>query len=91
MFYLIGTHHEFGNVIYVECVTVGKQLPGVESDHCMIRPTPCVLHAEAFNMRRVETMRQLMRRTYPDYKWLPVGADSSQLIPENMRRTLKLA
>ena len=84
MFYLVGTHNEYGNVIYAECISVGKQ----NSGYAIMRPTTCSLCAEAFDMMRIETMRQLMIRAYPDYKWLPVGADSSQLIPDNMKEVL---
>ena len=81
MFYLVGAHNEFGNVIYAECISVGER-------HAIMRLTTCALCAEAFDMTRVETMRQLMLRAYPDYKWLPIGADSSQLIPDNMKEVL---
>ena len=88
MFYLVGTHHEFGNVIYAECVNVNKRKPGDDFVYSVLRPTTCALFAEAFDMTRVETMRQLMTRMYPEYKWIPIGADSSQLIPDNMREVL---
>lgn len=88
MFYLVGTHNEFGNVIYAEVVNINKHKPGDTFVHAMLRPTTCALCAEAFDMTRVETMRQVLVRAYPDYKWIPIGADSSQLIPNNMKEVL---
>src|SRR5690606_31770042 len=69
MFYLIGTHSQFGNVIYTETCVVNGQF--------YIRPTTCALHMEAFDMMQIERMRALMQHTHPAYKWIPIGADSS--------------
>lgn len=80
MFYLIGTHEQFGNVVYTETCLVKGQL--------YIRPTTCALHMKAFDMTQIERMRALMQYTHPAYKWIPIGADSSQLIPDNMREVL---
>lgn len=83
MFYLIGTHEQFGNVIYAEMCVVNGQL--------YIRPTTCALHMEAFDMTQIERMRTLMQHIYPHYKWVPIGADSSQLIPKEMQKLLNIA
>lgn len=80
MFYLIGTHEQFGNVVYTETCFVKGQF--------YIRPTTCALCMEAFDMTQIERMRALMQYTHSAYKWIPIGADSSQLIPDNMKEVL---
>jgi hypothetical protein len=85
MFYICGKHKLFGNVLWVEFITTPS------GSAYGIRPTVEPLFAEAFNVDVVEIYRRIVAHHYPEYAWQPVGADSSQLIPENMRKQLNIA
>lgn len=82
MFYIKGTHRNFRNVVWLECV------PGMIG--VAVRPCNTALRAEAFGMDNVEIIRRIHVVNYPDYEWLPVPADTDAIIPANMRKVINV-
>jgi len=76
MFYIMGTHKTYGNDVWLEVIGA------------FTRPHVSALHAEAFAMDSVETVRRAFGMFYPEYQWYPIPADTSTLVPANMRKVI---